>query len=253
MVVLDLANVTVVYGGGGSESVVGLKDLTVSFPEPEIVVVVGPNGAGKTTLVNLIAGSVLATSGTIRIDGMDVTKLPDHVRARWIARVFDSPHAGTALDLSVEENLSLAMLRGKRRGFGRAITKQRRETMGRHLKTLGLGLESRLSEPVGSLSAGQRQSLAVLMATVAAPHVLLLDEHLSALDPHTQDLVLNITISLARQSHCLTLMVTHNLEHAISVGDRTMVLHSGRLIGDFAREARNELTLECLKRLLHSS
>ena len=241
---LRLENVGLVYNLGTSNQVVALQALSLHVPQGQFVTVVGTNGAGKSSLVQIIAGAVRPTTGRILLAGKDVSRDPDYRRAASIARVFDNPQAGTAPELSIEDNMALAMARGRRRGLRFAVTQKRRALLRERLSHLGLGLERRLSESVQLLSAGQRQSLTMVMAGLCHPQVLLLDEHLAALDPGTQAKVLRLTLHLVREFGCTTVMVTHNMEHALTVGNRLIVMSRGRIIADFEEDAKIQLTVQ---------
>lgn len=247
---LELERVSVTYNPGTSGEIRALDDVSLAAEPGEFVTVVGSNGSGKSTLVGILAGTVLPRDGVVRIDGQDVTRLADHRRAGQVARVFDDPRAGSAPQLSVEDNLALAMARGRRRGFRRAVTRTRRRDMRAALARLGLGLEDRLEQPVGLLSAGQRQSLTMVMATLVHPSVLLLDEHLSALDPDTARTVLDLTLHLVRESRSTTVMVTHDMGVATEVGDRLLVLRAGQIAHDLSGRRKAQLGITDLVRLL---
>jgi putative ABC transport system ATP-binding protein len=243
---LELDGVRLVYNAGTPTEVEAVRLLDLTLPTGRLVTVVGSNGAGKSSLIQLVSGAVRPTEGRVRIGGRDVTALPAHRRAAMVARVFDNPHAGTVPELSIEDNLALAMSRGRRRGLRGAVTARRRNLMRERLALLGLGLERRLSGPVRLLSAGQRQSLTLIMAALTTPEVLLLDEHLAALDPATQARVLKLTVDIVTELGCTALMVTHNMEHAIAVGDRLLVMSRGRCIADLDGEAKRGLTVDQL-------
>nr|MDT0663818.1 ATP-binding cassette domain-containing protein [Micromonospora sp. DSM 115978] len=243
---LELDAVRLVHNPGTPTEVVALDRFSLRVPERQFVTVVGSNGAGKSSLLNVIAGVHRPSRGRVLVDGRDVTSLPDHARAGTIARVFDNPLAGTAPELSLEDNLALAAARGRRRRLLPALRGSRREDFRRRLATLGLGLDSRLADPVSLFSAGQRQSLTMLMAGLVAPKVLLLDEHLAALDPRTQARVLDLTVRMHDELTCTTIMITHNMRHAIDVGDRLLVLSAGRIVADFSGTEKRALTVERL-------
>jgi putative ABC transport system ATP-binding protein len=243
---LELRDVYLVYSPGRPDEVPALRGLNLSLPAGQFTTVVGTNGAGKSSLIQAISGAARLTRGRIRLDGRDVTRWPDYRRAGLVARVFDDPRAGSAAELSIEDNLALAISRGRRRGFRFALTAKRRVAMRQHLATLGLGLEDRLSERVGLLSAGQRQSLTMVMAALSDPSVLLLDEHLAALDPGTSATVLRLTAELVNELVCTTVMVTHNMDHALTLGDRLLVMSRGRVIADYAGAAKTALTVNSL-------
>jgi len=241
---LDLDNVSLLYNQRTANEVIALRGLALHVPKGQFVTVVGTNGAGKSSLVQIIAGAVRPTYGAISIAGTDVSRVPDYRRAALVARVFDNPQAGTAPELSIEDNMALAMARGRRRTLRFALSSKRRALMRERLAHLGLGLENRLTDPVQLLSAGQRQSLTMVMAGLCQPEVLLLDEHLAALDPGTQAKVLALTLDLVREYQCTTIMITHNMDHAIRVGDRLVVMSRGRVAADFDNDAKKRLTLD---------
>ena len=240
---LTVESVHLAYSRGRADEVVALRELNLSLPTGQFVTVVGTNGAGKSSVIRVVAGAERPTRGRVTMDGRDVTRLPDYRRSGLVARVFDDPRAGTAPELSIEDNLALAMSRGRRRGLRFALRGDRRAVMRDHLAGLGLGLERRLGDRVGLLSAGQRQSLTMVMAALAAPRVLLLDEHLAALDPATSRTVLRLTRELVAELGCTTLMVTHNMDHALDLGDRLLVMSRGRVVADFAGPEKSRLTV----------
>lgn len=243
---LRLEHITVVHNPGTITEVTALRDLSLHVPRGQMVTIVGTNGAGKSSLVRSVAGEERPTHGRVLLDGRDVTRTPDYRRAGRIARVFDDPRAGTLPGLSVEDNLALALSRGRRRRLRFALTTARRAEMRERLAVLGLGLEDRLGDPVSLLSAGQRQSLTLVMARLRDPEVLLLDEHLAALDPGTQRTVLGLTVDLVQRVGCTTIMVTHNMEHALELGDRLLVMSRGRIITDAEGAEKRSLTLPAL-------
>lgn len=230
--------------GGSVKVAVDRVDLTV--PAGQFVAIVGSNGAGKSTLLNLIAGRHLPDEGTIRLNGVDITDWSEHRRAAFIGRVFQDPLHGTAASMTIEENLAIAACRGKRRGLRRGVTAADRRRFRERLAQLGLGLEERLRTPVGLLSGGQRQSLSLIMATLARPSLLLLDEHTAALDPKTARQVLELTTRIVSEYGLTTLMVTHNLEHALRVGDRTIMMHEGAIVLDVSGPERARMTVQDL-------
>ena len=212
----------------------------------DFITVIGGNGAGKSTLMNAIAGAWPIDEGTILIDGANVTHLPEHKRAAFIGRVFQDPMMGTAATMGIEENLALAKRRGKLRTLMPGIKKAERDEYRELLKTLGLGLEDRLTSKVGLLSGGQRQALTLLMATLIKPKLLLLDEHTAALDPKTAAKVLNATDRIVSKDHLTTLMITHNMRDAIAHGNRLIMMHDGRIILDIRGDEKQKLTVEDL-------
>ncbi len=243
MTLLRLEELRQVFAPGTADEVVALDSVSLTLLEGEFVTLVGSNGAGKSTLLNVIAGSQPVGGGRVVLDGRDLTALPAHARARFIGRVSQDPKAGSAATLSVEQNLALALLRGQPRGLGQGVSRDRRGVFREALAPLGLGLESRLSAAAGSLSGGQRQALALVLATLRTPRLLLLDEHVAALDPRTAPLVLEITRRIVEQHGISTLMVTHNVEQALAYGNRLLMLHAGRIVLDIAGAAKQSLTI----------
>ena len=209
-----------------------LVEINLRLEPADFVTVIGSNGAGKSTLLNVVAGSLRADSGEVLIGGTNVTRLNDFRRAKYIGRVFQNPSAGTAPHMSIEENLAMAQERGKRRGLGRGVTAGKRAEFRRDLAVLHQGLEHRLKDWVGLLSGGQRQSLSLLMATFTRPEILLLDEHTAALDPQRAALVTELTRDLVATHRLTTLMVTHNMEQALQLGNRLIMMHEGRIVAD---------------------
>ena len=223
-----------------------LNGVDLTMEDGDFITVIGGNGAGKSTLMNAIAGVWPIDEGSIVIDGTDITRLPEHKRAAFIGRVFQDPMMGTAATMGIEENLALAKRRGKTRTLMPGIVKAEREEYRELLKTLGLGLEDRLTSKVGLLSGGQRQALTLLMATLIKPKLLLLDEHTAALDPKTAAKVLDATDRIINKDNLTTLMITHNMRDAIAHGNRLIMMHEGRIILDIRGEDKKHLTVEDL-------
>ena len=223
-----------------------LDGLSLTLEEGDFVTVIGGNGAGKSTMLNAIAGVFIPDEGTIEIDGVDVTTIPEYKRARFLGRVFQDPMMGTAPDMEIAENLAIAKRRGTRRRLVWGLPKAERESYRDVLAELGLGLEDRLSSKVGLLSGGQRQAVTLLMATINKPKLLLLDEHTAALDPKTAEKVLEITDRIVKENHLTTIMITHNMRDAIKHGNRLIMLHEGRVIIDVRGEEKEKLTVEDL-------
>ena len=219
-----------------------LHGITLTLKAGDYVTLIGGNGAGKSTLLSSVAGTFLPDTGTITIDGVDVTYLPEHKRAAYLGRVFQDPMSGTAAGMAIEENLALAYRRGKRRGLRWHITDAERKFYRERLATLELGLENRLDDKVGLLSGGQRQALTLLMATLKEPRVLLLDEHTAALDPKTAPKVLEIGSRIIQKYNLTTMMVTHNMKDAISHGNRLIMMSGGRIVLDICGEEKQNLT-----------
>lgn len=243
---LELKNIVKIFNAGTVNEKVALNDFSLTLDDGDFVTVIGGNGAGKSTMLNAVAGAFPVDGGQIIIDGIDVTKLPEHKRAKYIGRVFQDPMMGTAGDMWVEENLAIADRRGKSRGLKWAITKKDREKYRAALTELGLGLENRLTTKMKLLSGGQRQAVTLLMAAMEKPKLLLLDEHTAALDPKTAAKVLEITDRIVAENHLTTLMVTHNMKDAIAHGNRLIMLNSGRIILDVSGEEKKNLTVEAL-------
>lgn len=223
-----------------------LSGLNLEMQEGDFVTVIGSNGAGKSTLLNAVSGRLAVDSGTISIAGTTVNKMSEHRRARFVGRVFQDPLAGTAPNLSIEENLSLALLRGKNRGLGFSLNSKRRELYKQELAKLELGLENRLTAKVGLLSGGQRQALSLLMAGYTQPKIMLLDEHTAALDPQRAELVSTLTQKIVDDGALTTLMVTHNMEQAIRLGNRLIMMHEGQIVYEADQATKKNLTVRDL-------
>ncbi|MGJ9402480.1 ABC transporter ATP-binding protein [Arthrobacter sp. KK5.5] len=243
---LDITNVNKTFFPGTVNERKALRGIDLHLSSGEFVTVIGSNGAGKSTVLNITSGKMRPDAGTVFIDGKDVTKLPDHRRAQYIGRVFQDPMAGTAPTMSIEQNMSMALERGRRRGLGMGVTKAKRERFREELKSLELGLEDRLKAKVGLLSGGQRQALSLLMATFSGPKILLLDEHTAALDPQRAALVSRLTAETVDRFGLTTLMVTHNMEQALRLGTRLVMMHDGRIILDLDREQKSKMTVQGL-------
>ena len=243
---LEIKNVTKIFNGGTVNEKVALSDVSLTLEDGDFVTVIGGNGAGKSTILNMVAGVYPVDAGNIVIDGVDVTRLPEHKRAKYIGRVFQDPMMGTAADMWVEENLAIADRRGTRRGFSWAITKKDKAKYKELLKQLDLGLETRMTSKMGLLSGGQRQAITLLMATLKRPKLLLLDEHTAALDPKTAAKVLEITDRLVKENSLTALMVTHNMKDAIAYGNRLIMMNAGKVILDVKGEEKKNLTIEAL-------
>jgi putative ABC transport system ATP-binding protein len=223
-----------------------LREVSLTLMPGDFVTVVGSNGAGKSTLLNTVAGVYQPDGGCIELNGNNITRTPVHRRASFIGRVFQDPRQGTAGSMTIEENMALALRRGKARGFRRGISKKDRHIFREHLVALGLGLEDRLTTKVGLLSGGQRQALTLLMATMIDPELLLLDEHTAALDPKTSEQILALTNKLILERKITSLMVTHNLEQALIYGNRMVMMHEGEIILHVAGQEKKEMTVNKL-------
>ena len=243
---LEIKNVYKTFNPGTINEKRALNGLNLTLNDGDFVTVIGGNGAGRSTMLNMVAGVYPVDSGSIIIDGTDVTRLPEHKRAKYLGRVFQDPMMGTAADMWIEENMALASRRGQARGLKWAISKAEREQFKEMLRELDLGLESRLSAKVGLLSGGQRQALTLLMAVMKKPKLLLLDEHTAALDPKTAAKVLALSDKFIEESHLTAMMVTHNMKDAIAHGNRLIMMNNGQIILDVSGEEKKKLTVEYL-------
>ena len=243
---LELKNLYKTFNAGTVNEKRAIDGLDLTLEDGDFVTIIGGNGAGKSTTLNLIAGVFPADQGSIILDGVDITRLPEHKRAKYLGRVFQDPMMGTAATMGIEENLALANRRGQRRTLRPGITAQEREKFRKQLAALGLGLEDRMTSKVGLLSGGQRQALTLLMATLKKPRLLLLDEHTAALDPKTADKVLQITEEIVARDKLTTLMVTHNMKHAIQYGNRLIMMDAGKVVVDLRGEEKKNLTVRDL-------
>lgn len=243
---LDIEAVTKTFFRGTVNERVALRDISLHLDEGDFVTIIGSNGAGKSTLLNVISGRYQADVGRVTIDDTEITKLPDYAVARYVSRVFQDPMAGTAPHLSIEENLALAWSRGNRRTLGPALTAKKRAIFRDILAPLEQGLENRLTAKVGLLSGGQRQALSLTMATFSNPRVLLLDEHTAALDPKRTALITELTRDAVASKNLTTLMVTHNMEQALSMGNRLIMMHEGRIMFELAGEEKKNATVDSL-------
>lgn len=240
---LKLSHVKKTFNRGTATEKRALTGVDLTLADGDFVTVIGGNGAGKSTLLNMIAGVYPLDSGTVELDGEDISRLSEPKRAKYLGRVFQDPMRGTAADMQIEENLALAKRRGERRTLRWGITRAEREEYAELLKKLDLGLETRMQAKVGLLSGGQRQALTLLMATLTNPHVLLLDEHTAALDPKTAAKVLELTEQIVGERKLTTLMVTHNMNDATRLGNRLIMMHEGRVIYDVAGDEKRALTV----------
>ena len=243
---LELKNLYKTFNAGTVNEKRAIDGLDLTLEDGDFVTIIGGNGAGKSTTLNLIAGVFPADQGNIILDGVDITRLPEHKRAKYLGRVFQDPMMGTAATMGIEENLALANRRGQRRTLRPGITAQEREKFRKQLAALSLGLEDRMTSKVGLLSGGQRQALTLLMATLKKPRLLLLDEHTAALDPKTADKVLQITEEIVARDKLTTLMVTHNMKHAIQYGNRLIMMDAGKVVVDIRGEEKKNLTVRDL-------
>ena len=246
---LKIQNIVKVFNPGTVNEKVALNGVDFHLKDGDFCTVIGGNGAGKSTLLNAVAGVFPVDAGSIFIDGVDVTKLPEHKRAQYIGRVFQDPMTGTAATMQIEENLALAKRRGQKRTLRTGITKAEREEYKQLLQILDLGLENRMTSKVGLLSGGQRQAVTLLMASMNQPKLLLLDEHTAALDPKTAAKVLDITDRIVNEHKLTTLMITHNMRDAIAHGNRLIMMNEGHIIIDVEGEEKKKLTVEDLLEL----
>jgi putative ABC transport system ATP-binding protein len=245
---LRLDRVTKTFFRGSADERVALDGVSLDLRDGEFAVLIGSNGAGKSTLLNVVSGQMAVDGGTVAIDGRDVTKEPEHRRAAHVARVTQDPLRGTFAGMSIEENLALAEMRSAGRSLRPALTRGRRDRYAAVLASFGLGLEQRLGTPVGLLSGGQRQVLALAMAVLHPPRVLLLDEHTAALDPRTAGVVMQASLDAIRAAGLTVLMVTHNMQHAIAHGDRLVMMDAGRIRLDVSGDDKRSLTVDDLVR-----
>lgn len=241
---LELKGVRKVFNMGTADEKVAIDDIDVSLDKGEFLTIIGSNGAGKTTLLNLITGTCTADKGDIFIDGLNVTHLPEHKRAVYMGRIFQNPLMGTAASMTIEENLGMADLRGKKRTLRWGVSRDRRALFIQELKKMKLGLENRLKQRVNLLSGGQRQSLTLLMATLSLPKLLLMDEHTAALDPKTAIRVMKLTTEVIHRHQLTAVMVTHNMEQAIKYGNRLIMLHEGKIQLDIRGREKESFTVE---------
>jgi len=238
---LELRDVRKAFNQGTPNEVRSLQGVDLTIDDGSFVVVVGTNGSGKSTLLNAVAGTFPVDEGSVRIGGQDVTGWSEHLRAKFIGRVFQNPFSGTAPNLSIAENLALSARRGLSRGLGWALGSHLRSSIVQAVSRLNMGLEHRLDNIIGSLSGGQRQALTLLMATWLRPELLLLDEHTAALDPKTADQVIALTEQIVTRDKLTTLMVTHSMHQATTIGDRLIMMHRGRVLHDFRGAEKRRL------------
>ena len=248
---LELRELWKTFNAGTVNEKQALRGVSLTLQDGDFCTVIGGNGAGKSTMLNAVAGTFPVDSGSIVIGGTDVTRLPEHKRAKFIGRVFQDPMMGTAATMQIEENLALAARRGQRRGLGWGITKAERAKYRDLLADLDLGLEDRLTSKVGLLSGGQRQALTLLMASLKRPKLLLLDEHTAALDPKTAAKVLDATERIVGRDHLTTLMITHNMKDAIVHGNRLIMMYDGKIVIDVSGEEKKKLTVPDLLALFN--
>lgn len=240
---LKISNISKTFNPGTNNAKIALDNLSLTVNDGDFITIIGSNGAGKSTLFNAISGYFLTDTGKIELAGEDITLMPEHKRAKSIGRLFQDPMLGSAPGMTIEENLALAAGGG---GWLSKIKKEERESFKERLSLLNMGLEDRMKQPVGLLSGGQRQALTLLMATINPPKLLLLDEHTAALDPATAEKVLKLTEDIVRDEKITCMMVTHNMESALNLGNRTLMMNSGRIVFDVSGEKREGLTVQDL-------
>ena len=249
---LTLTNITKTFGKGTVNEKTALAGVDLHLEKGDFVTILGSNGAGKSTLFGAIAGTFLPDSGSVVLDGQDITSLPDYKRSKHIGRMFQDPLKGTAPSMTIEENLALAYMRASSNTFPFSmISKADRAEFQGKLAMLGLGLEDRMNHPVGLLSGGQRQALTLLMATLVTPKLLLLDEHTAALDPATAEKVLELTKNIVAENNITCLMITHNIPSALQLGNRTIMMNSGKIVMELSGEQRRHITTEQLLQAFH--
>lgn len=243
---LQLKHINITFNEGTLDEKKALQNINLHLKPGDFITVIGSNGAGKSTLMNTISGSLIPDVGDVIIDGKNVTHLPEYKRSQYIGRVFQDPMAGTAPTMTIAENLAMAYSRNKKRTLKIGVNKERKEMFRELLKTLNLGLEDRLTAKVGLLSGGERQALSLLMATFTEPKILLLDEHTAALDPSRAELITRITGEVVEKYQLTTLMVTHNMQQALDLGNRLIMMDKGQIILDVEGEEKQKLTIEKL-------
>jgi len=243
---LKIENIHKTFNPGTNNEVKALRDVSFTLDDGSFVAILGTNGCGKSSLLNAVAGSVAIDSGKIILDEIDISRYPEHKKAKYMGRVFQNPFSGTAPDMTIAENLALAAKRGKYRGFGKALSKKSMEDFRKRISSLNMNLEERLDNPIGKLSGGQRQALTLLMASWIKPKLLLLDEHTAALDPKTASKVIQLTNEIIEKDQLTTLMVTHSMQQAINLGDRIIMMHQGKIAYDFKGEDKKRLKVNDL-------
>jgi len=238
---IDITNVHKIFNTGKTNQVIAVNGITLNIKKEEFLVIVGANGSGKTTLLDLVAGSVFPNSGSIEIDGKDVTKLPDYRRSQWIARVFQNPVSGTASDLSILDNFRLAAIRTRPKGLSIGINETFKNQVKEKISTLGMGLENKIEQLMGTLSGGQRQALTLLMSVMDSCKVLLLDEPTAALDPRSAELVMRTADELIKDYKLTAILITHNLKDAYKYGDRIILMGEGKVVKDLDTKHKSAL------------
>ena len=240
---IELQSIKKVFNVGTVNEKIAIDSLSLDIEKGDFITVIGSNGAGKSTMLSVVAGFQTPDGGKVMFDGRDITKMPEFKRAEFIGVVFQDPLSGTAKSLSIEENMAIASKRGVKRWFARGVTAEKRKFFKERLEELGLGLEKRLKTNAGLLSGGQRQSLTLLMAAMANPQILLLDEHTAALDPKTAELVMTLTDKIIKEMGLTAMMVTHNMNQALQYGNRLIMMHEGSIILDIKGKEKEGLTI----------
>jgi len=243
---LEITSITKTFNPGTPNEVRALRDVSLRLERGSFLLIIGTNGSGKSTLLNAVAGTFIADAGRLLLAGQNITRWPEHRRAKLIGRVFQNPFSGTAPNMSIAENLAMAARRGRSRGFGWALNRKLREGLRDRIRTLNMGLENRLDNAIGSLSGGQRQALTLLMASWLKPELLLLDEHTAALDPKSADQVIRLTHEIIQRDKLTTLMVTHSMQQAVHLGDRIVMMHRGQVLHDLQGPERARVRPEDL-------
>jgi putative tryptophan/tyrosine transport system ATP-binding protein len=243
---LHLKQINKIFNEGTLDEKIALNQIHLSLKKGDFVTIIGSNGAGKSTIMNVISGVIPPDTGRVEISGKNVTAIPEYKRSQYIGRVFQDPMAGTAPNMSIEENLAMAFCRNKKRSLRLGVSKKRRELFKESLESLHLGLENRLNAKVGMLSGGERQALSLLMATFTEPSILLLDEHTAALDPSRAELITKLTKEIVGRFGLTTIMVTHNMQQALDLGNRLIMMDKGQIILEVSEEEKQNLTIEKL-------
>ena len=246
---LKVKNVYKTFNPNSANEVRALRGISLDIKEGDFVCVLGTNGSGKSTMLNAVAGTFAIDEGSISLTGKDITKMPEHKRARYVGRVFQNPFSGTAPDMTIAENIAIASMRGKNRGFRQALRRSSTSDFLASVSSLNMGLEGRLDNIIGKLSGGQRQALTLLMATWLKPELLLLDEHTAALDPKTAGKVISLTKKLVEENNLTTMMVTHSMQQAVNLGNRILMLHKGKVAYDIKGEDKKRLRVNDLPAL----
>jgi putative ABC transport system ATP-binding protein len=248
---LEVKKVSKTFHSGTPNEVGALRQVDLTLEKGSFVIIIGTNGSGKSTLLNAVAGTFPVDRGSIVLSGKDITAFDEHQRAKWIGRVFQNPFSGTAPHMSIEENLALAARRGFPRGLGWALASSLRNQFKERVRKLNMGLETRLGNPIGTLSGGQRQALTLLMATWVKPELLLLDEHTAALDPKSADQVIQLSKEIIERENLTTLMVTHSMQQAVNLGHRIIMMHKGKILHDLQGSEKKRLKVDDLLARFH--